>query len=74
MSPVFFMDLPAPAGTSGTLAPTLKKGLTALEQRCRHPHAARRCHADAASWLPSGRKYCVPLIGADTFRSSSCKS
>ena len=31
-------------------------------------------YALAASWLPSGKKYCVPLIGAETFRSSSCKS
>jgi hypothetical protein len=28
----------------------------------------------AASCPPSGRKYCVPLIGSVTFHSSSCKS
>ncbi len=31
-------------------------------------------YALAASWLPSGRKYCVPLMGAETLRNSSCKS
>ena len=31
-------------------------------------------YALAASWLPRGRKYCVPLIGAETFRKSSCRS
>lgn len=31
-------------------------------------------YALAASRLPNGRKYCVPLMGAETFRSNSCKS
>jgi predicted nucleic acid-binding protein len=31
-------------------------------------------YALAASCPPSGRKYCVPLIGAETLRSNSCKS
>ena len=31
-------------------------------------------YTEAASWLPSGRKYCVPLMGAETFFSSSCRS
>ena len=30
--------------------------------------------APTVSCPPSGRKYCVPLIGSLTFRSSSCKS
>jgi|tagenome__1003787_1003787.scaffolds.fasta_scaffold20857622_4 hypothetical protein len=49
-------------------------GLTALEQCRRLPRVARRYQADAASCDPSGKKYCVPLIGAETFRNSSCKS
>jgi hypothetical protein len=28
----------------------------------------------AASSDPSGKKYCVPLMGADTLRRSSCRS
>src|SRR5260370_31449001 len=31
-------------------------------------------HAPTASCPPSGRKYCVPLIGSVTLRNSSCKS
>ena len=34
----------------------------------------KKAYALAASCLPNGRKYCVPLIGAETFRSNSCKS
>src|SRR5712691_10754346 len=40
----------------------------------RRPTADDRSYALAASWLPKGRKYCVPLIGAETFLRSSCKS
>jgi len=35
---------------------------------------ARGSQALAASSDPNGRKYCVPLMGAETFLSSSCKS
>ncbi len=31
-------------------------------------------YAPTASCPPSGKKYCVPLIGSVTLRSSSCKS
>src|SRR5258706_6893469 len=31
-------------------------------------------HAPTASCPPSGKKYCVPLMGSVTFRNSSCKS
>src|ERR1700745_3285905 len=31
-------------------------------------------YALAASCPPSGRKYCVPLIGSVTLRSNSCRS
>jgi len=34
----------------------------------------RRGYALAASCPPSGKKYCVPLIGSLTFRRSSCRS
>ena len=30
----------------------------------------RHAYTEAASWLPSGRKYCVPLMGAETFFST----
>ena len=31
-------------------------------------------HALAASSAPKGKKYCVPLMGAETFRSNCCRS
>ncbi len=38
------------------------------------PTANDGSYALAASWPPRGRKYCVPLIGAETLRNSSCRS
>src|SRR5258707_309635 len=40
----------------------------------REVSGSRSCHAPTASCPPSGKKYCVPLIGSVTFRSNSCKS
>ena len=40
----------------------------------RRSSSISRRYALAAFSLPSGRKYCVPLIGAETFFSSSCRS
>jgi hypothetical protein len=37
-------------------------------------HTGYSYYALAASSDPKGRKYCVPLIGAETLRRSSCKS
>jgi hypothetical protein len=38
------------------------------------PHKRNYVQALAASSDPSGKKYCVPLMGADTLRRSSCRS
>jgi AbrB family looped-hinge helix DNA binding protein len=38
------------------------------------PTTNNRSYAPTASCPPSGKKYCVPLIGSVTLRSNSCKS
>ena len=49
-------------------------GATRIAQVKNQPSSSLIDYALAAFSLPSGRKYWVPLIGAETFFSSSCRS